>query len=106
MQVALDTRRFVESVLGESEYRIIKGGGEPPRRICPECGSESLVIDQRNSFDACPNPQEALCMSCVWGAAEGDLRECSDCGELFHPAGDGIFQCSDCFNSFVMCDNT
>lgn len=99
-------RRFVRNVLRVDEHRIVSKGGDAIRRVCPDCGAVSLVVDDRNSGNMDPNPQEAICMSCGNSWGEGRLINCMDCGELFAPHGGGDFRCSDCFSSYCGADNT
>lgn len=99
-------RRFVANVLQVDEHRLVSKGGDPLQRACPECGAWSLVIDYRDSGNQNPNPQEAVCLSCGEGWAEGELDTCIDCNELFDSHGGEMLRCMDCLNEYVGRDNT
>lgn len=96
--------QFIARRLGIDEFRHVKKGGESPRRRCPECSGDMVV--EGSSGDSTPNPQEAVCFSCGESWAEGELKACCDCNELFKPAGRGVFRCPECFSNLVNSEHT
>lgn len=92
-------KRFVEEVLHVSEYRAMKHGGESPRRQCPECGADALVLDSRGTGGQYENPQEAVCMACGSSWSEGRLTQCDCCGELFDSRDGELSTCRDCYSA-------
>ena len=66
---------YISNILGISEYRTVKHGGEFPQYYCPECENESLVFD-------C-NTGEAICFSCEYEGDIADFSSCNYCGAQF-----------------------
>lgn len=63
---------YAEDVLGEDAYSVYQDGGLPPVRVCPECGSESLVLKALTA--ASPGAPTPLCFCC--GTRFNELRDC------------------------------
>lgn len=81
-------RDYIQNVLGISEYRTVKHGGEFPQYECPECDNESLVYDADNN--------RVICFSCDYEDDISSVAFCSDCGRLFIDEDDGIGICHSC----------
>lgn len=76
---------FIEKNIG-SIYEIMKDGDVVPLYQCFECGSETLVI----------NEKIAHCFRC--GEDFKDVDWCFNCGRPMHSVGEeGIMICSECF---------
>jgi hypothetical protein len=84
---------YVSDVLGESQYRIIKHGGEWPVYHCLQCSEEALV----EGIQA-PRQRDAYwgCFACGFSGMSAMLDRCSSCGGLIETADDGFSMCTDC----------
>lgn len=93
---------YVSSVLGVTEYDIVKDGAENPLHFCPECDVRSLV-HVGPSGDMTPG-REYVCFNCGREWLDGEFSACTLCGEPFAPVEDEAI-CSDCFDQVVNKDD-
>lgn len=90
---------WVAAVLGISEYRIVKEGGEMPLSSCPTCELRALV--DRGIVGDGHSGERWVCLACGDVRLEGSMSHCARCGELFDSSEGGTV-CSDCFRAAVM----
>lgn len=90
---------YIERVIGKSRFETEKDGGVWPRRKCPSCDRDSLVVIGHAEQD----PQ-CICFQCgsTWEA--GELSECSRCGEPKKERDISI--CDACFREIVSKDKS
>lgn len=90
---------WIGSVLGISEYRAVKEGGELPLYSCPNCEQRAMV-DRGLSGDLHEDARW-ICFAC--GARWGDraIDECARCGEPFDPESGAGSVCRNCFAASV-----
>lgn len=86
---------WIAAVLGVSEYRIVKEGGEMPLSACPNCDLHALV-DR-----GIGGGERWVCLACGDVRQDGSMSQCARCGELFD-SSDGGTVCSDCFRAAVL----
>jgi rubrerythrin len=90
---------WIGSVLGISEYRAIKEGGELPLYECPNCEQRAMV-DRGPSGDLYEEDRW-ICFACGARWADRGIDQCARCGEPFDPdSGVGSF-CRNCFAATV-----
>ncbi len=94
---------YIESVLGEIRYRVLKDGGVYPLHDCPECDRQTLV-DTGISGGMHPADQY-LCFACGNTWEEGSMTECSSCAKFYLYDPGGMIICDDCFNYKVSKDD-
>lgn len=84
---------FVFQILGISQYRTIKEGGEYPVFECIECCKESLVHFRLDDDD---NVSGWVCFSCGIKWSEREMSYCTTCGQPYSKSEYDIGMCSSC----------
>jgi hypothetical protein len=90
---------WIGSVLGISEYRAVKEGGELPLYSCPNCEQRALV-DRGPSGDL-HEDDRWTCFACGARWEGHGIDECARCGEPFDPDSGAGSVCRDCFAATV-----
>lgn len=90
---------WIGSVLGISEYRAVKEGGELPLYSCPNCEQRAMV--DRGTVGDLNEEDRWICFAC--GARWGDqgMDQCARCGEPFDPDSGVGSICRECFAATV-----
>ena len=89
---------WIAAVLGVSEYRVVKEGGEMPLSSCPNCDLRAFV--DRGPIGGEYPGERWVCLACGDVRLEGSMSNCARCGELFDDSGGGSV-CSECFRAVV-----
>lgn len=78
---------YINSFLSINEYELATKGGEYPLYNCPNCASNSFVLDDKY-----------ICFSCGEIYDIDDISKCWDCGELYTKREDDSLNiCSTCY---------
>lgn len=95
-------RRYVEEVLGQSEYAAAKMREEWTLFTCPTCEAEALVggaVTRWEPDDMHSAPLYWVCFADGWTGARYDLSLCMRCGQPTGEALDSGPVCSSCIES-------
>ncbi len=90
---------WIGSVLGISEYRAIKEGGELPLYECPNCEQRAMV-DRGPSGDI-HEEDRWICFACGVRWTDHGIDQCARCGEPFDPDSGVGSVCRNCFAATV-----
>ncbi|MEO3855657.1 hypothetical protein [Acrocarpospora sp. B8E8] len=92
---------YAGNVLGESEYRTVKDGGEWIVSRCHICFDSALVdgIQTTAEVDATQG-----CFGCGYFGDLEALERCARCGEWTSANPDSMAVCSDCFDYYASAD--
>lgn len=105
---------YVEGVLGESHYVVVKEGGEWPVYNCLNCGREALVNgirvlggqatrDVRDQHGPPPSSSWG-CFACGINYSEAEIDFCSRCGTPTDSGYDELTICADCIEGLMVDD--
>lgn len=83
---------YINNVLGISEYECVKNGGEYPKYICPDCGSNTFIC-----LDADDGLNSWVCFDCGTCYNDDEIDFCSLCNKLFISTDDSGDICNECF---------
>lgn len=86
-------REYIEKELGINDYVCAKNGIPFPLYICPECGVEQLVYDDKT--------EQYHCFSCDYEYAEDELTFCMRCGSIMVYDEDDIDICPNCIEALI-----
>ncbi|OSB19207.1 hypothetical protein B2H94_08935 [Clostridium sporogenes] len=67
--------KYILKVLGIDQYETVKHGGEYPKYICSECGTDSFIHDEENEI--------WRCLKCGVEYSEEKVAYCTECGEPY-----------------------
>jgi hypothetical protein len=90
---------WIGSVLGISEYRAVKEGGELPLYECPDCEQRAMV--DRGSSGDLHEEDRWVCFACGERWADRGIDQCARCGEPFDPDSGAGSVCRRCFAATV-----
>lgn len=90
---------WIGSVLGISEYRAVKEGGELPLYECPNCEQRALV--DRGLSDDLHDEDRWVCFACGARWSDRGIDQCARCGEPFDPESGAGSVCRNCFAATV-----
>jgi hypothetical protein len=86
---------YATTVLGESQYEVVKHGEAWSVYSCIECGSEAFVA---GVVPVSHGGDEIIwaCFACGYSCTASDVEDCARCGEITHAETDGLAVCSNC----------
>lgn len=85
---------YTGNVLSITSYDIIANGDRDPRKYCPDCDVNSLVLF---GFKTKSGEFLHVCFTC--GVTFSDLDECMECYEWFHENEDRAPLCGSCLRN-------
>jgi len=92
---------YASEILNVTWHDIAKGA-DPVCRLCPECGSETLVGPSPTRSS--PHDDYWICFSCQQSPPYERLSECLKCGELMEMDDETGTVCQSCFDEAVYKD--
>jgi hypothetical protein len=92
---------YASEIVGVSWHDITKGA-EPPCRLCPYCGSETLVGPASTRRD--PSVAHWICFNCQEHPPHARLDACLKCGELMEMDEETGTVCQSCLDWVVYKD--
>lgn len=92
---------YMEEILNTSDHSIIKDGDSDPRKHCPECQLETLLLWALKS-----DTGEGMhaCFNCGLTFTLRELAECTDCLEMFYDYEGAGVACNECMGNRVNYD--
>ncbi|MFE9642130.1 hypothetical protein ACFYOC_24210 [Nocardiopsis alba] len=85
---------YMEEILNISDYQLLKDGDSSPRKWCPQCGVETLLLGALTSSSGDP---EHACFTCGLTFSYEELDECNSCFDMFYASEDSDPECQTCF---------
>lgn len=92
---------YMEEFLNTSDHSIIKDGDSDPRKSCPECTQNALLLGALTSESG--DPKHA-CFSCGLTFSDSEIAECWDCQGMFYVDEDSGTICDSCLQGRVNYD--